>query len=163
MFDHQCPIQLARFHLLHQLARFAGNELHVQSLVRLLEPRHRMCQRPHHRHHRTNRHRAGQRRLRFVTDAHGVVERQQVLGLWQQRATMRIQRDSPPRPVEQVAAQLGFERAHLQAHSGLRECHALGGCGKRAMARHGDKGAEKADGTHGKARRTIKFFLSKIQ
>jgi hypothetical protein len=119
-----------------------------------------MCQRPHHRHDRADCHGAGQLRLGFVADAHGVVQAQQMLGLRQQRAAVRIERDGASRPVEQIAAQLGFERAHLQAHSGLRECHALGGCGKRAMARHGDKGAEKADGTHGRVRWTLKFLLS---
>jgi len=122
-----------------------------------------MRERPHHRHHRADRDRAGQFRLRFIADAHGVVQAQQVLGLRQQRAAVRIQRDSAAGPVEQVPAQFVFQRAHLQAHRGLRQRHALRGGGKRAVTGHGDKGAEKADGTHGNAQRTLKFFLSNIQ
>gem|GEM_PF-5467339 len=163
VFDDQRAIQLAGFHLLRQLTRFAGNELDVQPLVHLLEPRHRMCQRSHHRHHRANRHGPGELRLGLVADAHGVVQRQEVLGLRQQRATMRVEGDSAPRPVKQVTAQFVFQRTHLQAHRGLRQRNALGGGGKRAMACHGNKGAEEADGTHGRARRILKFFLSSIQ
>ena len=86
-----------------------------------------------------------------------------MLGLWQQRAAVRVERDGAPGTVEQIAAQLGLQRAHLQAHGGLRECHALSGGGERAVARHGDKGAEKADGTHRRARMNLKFFLSDIK
>lgn len=119
-----------------------------------------MRQRPHDRHHRADRHGAGKLGLRLVADAHGVVQRQQMFGLRQERPPARIERDGAARAVEQVAAQLGLERTHLQAHGGLRERHALGSGGKRAMARHCDEGAEKADRTH---RRNLKIFLSNIK
>ena len=148
MLDHQRAIQLPRFHLLGKLAGLARDQLDVEPLVRLLEPRHGVGQRAHHRHHGANRDSAGQFGLGFIADAHGVVQAQQVLGLGQQRAAMRVERDRTPGTIEQVATQLGFQRAHLQADGCLRERHTLCSSGKRAVACHGNEGAEKANGAH---------------
>jgi len=77
--------------------------------------------------------------------------------LRQQRAAVGVERDGAAGAAEQVAAQLGLQRAHLQADGRLGECHALGGGGERPVPRHGHEGAQKTDGAH---RLNLKFFLS---
>jgi hypothetical protein len=61
-------------------------------------------------------------------------------------------------PLEQGAAKVCLERAHLLAHRGLRERHAIGRGRERTLGRDGEKRAKDADAAHGGSAMLKKTF-----
>jgi hypothetical protein len=114
-----------------------------------LERQRGLQQRAHGRHHRAQVQRAGHGLGGGGGGQHLVIQRDQAAHLGQQLAPGVAQHHGLALAGEQIAAQLGFQRAHLLAHGGLRQRHARGGGGKGAFGRHGNEGTQKTDAAHG--------------
>ena len=81
--------------------------------------------------------------------AQAVVHVQQLPGFGQQLAAGGVEDGQPAAAVEQLAAQFGFQGAHLEADGCLGEGDLLGCFGEGAVMRHRQESAQETDGAHG--------------
>ncbi|MNY42672.1 hypothetical protein D3C86_1775850 [compost metagenome] len=82
------------------------------------------------------------------------VQRHQLRGDGHQRAPLFVERHLLAFAREKLALEIGFQRAHLQAHGHLGQAHAMSGRGERTFGGDGQKSAQDAQAWH-------KWFSSK--
>ncbi|MCY1550632.1 hypothetical protein D9M68_868990 [compost metagenome] len=130
---HHRRIELVIFHLGDQAVGLARDDVKVHRRVVALEFQRGTHQLAQRRNDGAELDGSSQGRICLGTVPGLLIERHELCGDRHQSTPLLVERHQFAAACEELSLEVLFQRAHLQPHRHLGECHTLTGCGEGAL------------------------------